>query len=129
MKNFILFLVFLFSIRCYGQDITSTLAPEGKFIVKDSSNDYFIIDQTTGQVNILRTLKLEGTESPDVGAIFVGVDRFIHTYGTNNSFVGINSGNFTMTGTGENTAVGKQSLFSNTTGTSATATRKRFDTR
>jgi hypothetical protein len=41
--------------------------------------------------------------------------------GFNNTFLGLNAGNFTMTGDG-NTAVGTQALFSNTTGGANTAT-------
>jgi len=72
------------------------------------------------------------------GNIMKGANRFIHNIGTSNTFLGINAGNFTMTGSGENvgvgfstlssnitgafnTAVGVQSLLSNTTGTGNTA--------
>ena len=120
MKNSILFFCFLFGVICFAQDITNTLPPGGKFIVKDATNNYLTLDQSTGQMNILKTLRLENTTSSTIGVIFKGVDRFMHNYGSNNTFMGINSGNFTMTG-GNNTGVGRQSLYSNTTGLFNTA--------
>jgi hypothetical protein len=107
--------VCLISASAFSQNITNTLPPSGKFIVKDASSNYLTLDQSTGQVNILQTLRLENTTSSSLGIIFKGDDRFIHNYGTNNTFMGINSGNFAMTG-GYNTAIGDQSLVSNTTG-------------
>ena len=71
------------------------------------------------------------TTSATSGIIFKGANRFIHNFnlaGTvgQNTFVGINAGNFTMTGsTGSqgsyNTGIGQNALFSNTTGTNNTA--------
>jgi hypothetical protein len=63
--------------------------------------------------------------SPTDGAGTAGVinqngTRFIHSFGTNNFFVGRMAGNFTMTG-GNNTAIGITALNSNTTGGSNTA--------
>ena len=55
-----------------------------------------------------------------MGIIFKGADRFLHNFGGNNTILGINSGNFTMTGI-QNTAVGSNSLYSNSTGTTNTA--------
>jgi hypothetical protein len=54
------------------------------------------------------------------GNIMKGTARFLHNYGTGNTFLGENAGNFTMTG-GSNTASGYQTLFSNTTGYNNTA--------
>jgi hypothetical protein len=66
-------------------------------------------------MNILRTLRLENTTSSTTGVLYKGTDRFLHNYGTSNTFIGINSGNFTMTGS-ENSVVGQSSFNSNTTG-------------
>jgi len=55
------------------------------------------------------------------GNILKGGNRFIHNYGTSNTFVGVNAGNFTMTGTGQNTALGVSALTANTTGNNNTA--------
>src|SRR5579863_8943701 len=49
------------------------------------------------------------------GNIIKGANSFIHNFGTDNTFVGINAGNFIMGGA-ENVGVGRQALFSNTTG-------------
>ena len=105
----------MFATTVFSQNITNMLPPNGKFIVKDASNNYLTLDQSTGEVNILKSLRLENTSDSSLGIIFKGTERFIHNYGLYNTFMGINSGNFTMTGT-NNTAVGYQSLFSNTDG-------------
>ena len=61
-----------------------------------------------------------------VGAITVNGERFIHNFGQagdasdGNTFVGLDSGNFSMTGI-QNTAIGSSTLASNTTGGSNSA--------
>ncbi len=54
------------------------------------------------------------------GNIMKGANRFLHNFGTDNTFLGVNAGNFTMTGN-LNTASGYQVLTSNTTGRENTA--------
>ena len=54
------------------------------------------------------------------GVITLGGASFIHNFGGNNTFVGVNSGNFTMTGHG-NTAFGITALAADTTGVANTA--------
>lgn len=49
--------------------------------------------------------------SSTAGNIIKGSNRFIHDYGTENTFVGLNAGNFTLTGTG-NTGLGSNALTS-----------------
>jgi len=49
------------------------------------------------------------------GNIMKGTTPFLHDYGTSNTFLGANAGNFTMTGY-SNTASGAGALYSNTTG-------------
>ncbi|MFA5931973.1 MAG: hypothetical protein WC793_01185 [Candidatus Paceibacterota bacterium] len=85
----------------------------------------------TGMVTLGSSLTIPTTTSSTTGVIFKGANRFIHNFalaGTDgqNTFVGINAGNFTMTGsTGSqgsyNTAVGDSALSSNTTGLENTA--------
>ncbi len=131
-----------------AQNITNTLGTSGVFKIKDGSTDYLSLNQSTGQVNILKTLRLENTSSSTTGIIFKGVDKFLHNYKPfncdgYNTFLGINAGNFTMsssfffeasfnTGIGfnslsgittgyENTAVGYWSLLNNNTGYENTA--------
>jgi hypothetical protein len=58
---------------------------------------------------------MNNTSGPAIGNIMKAGNRFIHNAGTDNTFVGINAGNFTMAGA-ENVGVGRNALFSNTTG-------------
>jgi len=117
-KSVMLFLMFVTTV--YSQSITNTLGSSGFFTIKDAANNYLTLTQSTGQVNIFRSLRLENTTSSGLGIIFKGADRFLHNYGTDNIFLGVNAGNFTMTGT-DNTAVGMNSLRYNTTGYQITA--------
>jgi hypothetical protein len=55
------------------------------------------------------------------GNVIKAGSPFIHNFGTNNTFVGINAGNFTTTGVGGNTALGVNALSANTTGETCTA--------
>ena len=107
-------------MQAYPQDITNTLGSGGVFKIKDAVSDYFTVTYSTGQVNILKSLRLENTSNSTTGVIYTAGDRFIHNYGTNNTFIGINSGNFSMSGN-SNTALGIHSLFKNTTGSNNTA--------
>ena len=59
--------------------------------------------------------------TPDEGNILKEGVRFIHNFGKDNTFVGEDAGNFTMTGEG-NTATGISALQSNTRGDANTAT-------
>jgi len=58
--------------------------------------------------------------SPGAGNILKGGDLFIHDFGTENTFIGRNAGNLTMTGD-RNTASGEFAFHSNTTGCRNTA--------
>ena len=113
--NIILSFLILFAFNVFSQNITNTIGTAGLFTVKDASTNYLTLNQSTGQVNILKTLRLENTTSSTVGVIYKGVDSFLHNYGIGNTFLGSNSGNFTMTGA-SNSAFGYQSLSENTTG-------------
>ncbi|MCI0448650.1 MAG: hypothetical protein L0Y79_02550 [Chlorobi bacterium] len=116
MKAIIFFILFiLVCASIFSQNITNTLGTSGLFKIKDGSTDYMTLSQSTGQLNILKTLRLENTSNSTTGIIFKGTDRFLHNYGTYNTFLGVTSGNFTMSGY-SNTAVGSSSLRVNTTG-------------
>jgi trimeric autotransporter adhesin len=65
-------------------------------------------------------LTLPGTTDANNGVINSGGTRFIHRFGGNNTFVGDNSGNFTMTGA-NNSSLGINTLLSNTAGNDNTA--------
>jgi hypothetical protein len=112
-KLAILFLMFASSV--FSQNITNTLGTNGVFTIKDAATNFLTLSQATGQVNILRSLRLENTTSSSVGVLFKGGAKFLHNFGLQNTFLGVNSGNFTMTGN-DNIALGYQSLFINTSG-------------
>ena len=65
----------------------------------------------SGDINLTTNIS-----TSTAGNINKGGARFIHNFGTLNTFVGASAGNFTMTGTGRNTAVGYFALTDNTTG-------------
>jgi hypothetical protein len=71
------------------------------------------------QLEITGNLRLPATTAT-TGIIKVGADRFIHNYGSGNTFVGVNAGNLSMTGY-SNTANGYLALYYNTTGSYNTA--------
>jgi hypothetical protein len=128
MKKLILFLVVcVYSTTLFSQNITNTLGTGGVFKIKDASNDYFTLSQSTGNVGLFRNMELGGlTNSTSTrGVITKNGLRIMHNYqasGTDgqNTFIGLESGNFTMSGSGgmssSNTAVGYQSLYSLTMG-------------
>ncbi len=92
-------------------------------IVKRDSNGNFaasIISMTDGVHSGNLVLSTEPSTS-SAGNILKGSNRFIHDYGTANTFVGINAGNFSMAGSGNNTAMGNSVLTANTTGAYNTA--------
>ncbi|MGA9209750.1 MAG: tail fiber domain-containing protein, partial [Terriglobales bacterium] len=71
----------------------------------------------TGTAASLNSVALPSTSSDGtMGVITLGGTLFLHSFGTNNTFVGASAGNITMTGTGNNTAVGASALTANTTG-------------
>jgi len=65
------------------------------------------------------SLNLENSSATSGNILKSGVP-FLHNYGTFNTFLGFDAGNFTMTGV-RNTASGSVALFNNTTGSSNTA--------
>ena len=67
------------------------------------------------QLEITGNFRLPSTTTT-AGIIMSGGNRFIHNFGTENFFAGVNAGNLTMTGDGRNTGIGIDSLSSNTTG-------------
>lgn len=126
-------IIFLFAAcSLCAQNITNTLGAGGVFYIKDASTNIFTLTQSTGTVNILKGLRLEATEnSTTTGIIFKGADRFIHDFKPTlaigyNTFVGLNSGNFTMSfvsgsDASFNTGVGYNSLAGLTAGCFNTA--------
>lgn len=79
---------------------------------------------TTHNPSFTGNVTLEDSTSASAGNILKGAGQpFIHNFGPggSNTFIGINAGNFTMTGA-INTGTGVYALFSNTTGSHNTAT-------
>jgi hypothetical protein len=85
------------------------------------------------ELDLIGDLELEMTTSDDTGVIYKGANRFIHNFQHptgntavpvgQNTFIGVNAGNFTMGSTATltahgsyNTGVGMNALYSNTTG-------------
>ena len=121
-----LLVLLLISFYTYSQNITNTLGTEGLFTVKDGSTTFLSLSQSDGFLSLNNSFTLPVTTGSTLGVIFKGANRFIHDYkapGANgfNTFVGVNSGNFTMTASfsyqaSNNTSVGYSSLSSLTTG-------------
>ncbi|HRJ86564.1 MAG TPA: tail fiber domain-containing protein [Ignavibacteria bacterium] len=120
MKKLIIFLklllimpVFL-TAGIFSQNITNTLGSSGTFTIKSSASNLFTLSPA-GQVNILKTLRLEHTTNSTTGVLYIANNYFMHNYGSSNTFLGESSGNFTMSGR-FNTAIGFGTLFNVTTG-------------
>lgn len=120
MKRFFIISVYIIAasltINTFSQGITGTMGTNGIFSIKNSSSNYLTINQSSGEVNILKTLEI----SASTGAIYMGANRFMHSSGNNNVFLGENSGNFTLTGPW-NTGAGSNTLTFLTNGNSNTA--------
>lgn len=144
----LLLICFISVISVFAQtgSITNNLGTGGSFIVKDSSNSFFRVNQLTGNAIFSRNLELGNLDNSilGVGVITKNNKRFLHNFAPsgsefNNLFLGLDAGNFTMGGgvatyqssynvglgsnslkslsTGySNTAVGSASLYSNTIG-------------
>ena len=147
-KFYLSAIAMLISFSLFGQDINGKLGTNGQFIIRDTSSTFLTLSQSTGNLSLNRNLIFTTmTAGSQTGVIYKGNSRFIHNYfgsGTTgeNTFVGINSGNFTLggssangsfnTGTGYstlsslttgsyNSAFGDKSLYSNTTGNNNSA--------
>ena len=79
------------------------------------------VDDNHARVSTLETyvtadgnLVLENSTASS-GNIMKDTTSFIHDFGIGNTFLGLNAGNFTMTGT-SNTVVGHGAFFNNTSG-------------
>ena len=76
---------------------------------------------TTGDLSVVSgNLNLPTTSDANNGVVEVNSARFIHSYGTNNSFLGSGAGNFTLTGLNA-TGIGKNALAALTDGGSNTS--------
>ena len=89
----------------YSQNITNTLPTGGSFMVKDGSATFLSLNQGNGFLSLNKNFILSHSADSLHGVIYKGTNSFLHDYqaaGTDGSniFLGNNSGNFTMSGTG-----------------------------
>jgi len=86
-----------------------------------ASGSLTVMDITADEINALCNLTvgcnilMDNSTDATEGNILKNNIRFIHNFGPNNTFTGINAGNFTMTG-GSNCGFGVNTLLANTTG-------------
>jgi trimeric autotransporter adhesin len=99
----------------YAQNVTNMLGTNGTFSIKNGLTEYFTLSQSTGDVSIAKTLRLETTTGTNVGVLYMGADKFLHNFGFGCLHFGANSGNAFNLGA-FNTAVGHSTLFFNTSG-------------
>jgi hypothetical protein len=120
-------LLAVLSPLAFSQNITNTLGVNGEFKVEDGSTDFLTISQIGGHASFSNNITIAASTTASLGIIFKGPNRFIHDFkksGTSgdNTFLGVNTGNFTMTGASsgdqasQNTATGYSTLTSLTTG-------------
>jgi len=124
-------LFFIITSVIYSQNITNTLGAGGVFYIKDASTNFFTLTQSSGLLSLNNNLSLLNTTGSSVGVINKGAEGFIHNFAPlgaegNNTFVGINSGNFTISfssglDASNNTGMGVYTLGSLTTGYRNTA--------
>jgi hypothetical protein len=88
----------------------------------DKSNGRLGIGAATpaAQLEITKDLRLPATADASTGVVYMGAQRFVHAYGSNNMFLGPFAGNFTLTG-GTNVGIGYASLDDLTSGQQNTA--------
>ena len=78
----IIFSVLVVSSIISAQNITNTLGTNGSFKIKDGTTDYLNLDQTTGNISLLRNIEIGGVinSTSTRGVITKNGQRFIHNY-------------------------------------------------
>lgn len=89
-------------------------------VVNLSVTDIVVGSVSVCDLTVTCDIFMNDSTSPAIGNVFKAGNRFIHNFGTDNTFVGVNAGNFTTAGA-ENVGIGRNALFSNTTGFNDTA--------
>jgi hypothetical protein len=123
----ILIALFVFQLSAISQNIDAKIETGGQYIIRAATDTFMTVTQSTGYMNIYRSLTLPVVvDNSTAGTVYKGANRFIHTYEVpsttgQNTFIGLYSGNFTMTGgsaayASYNTAVGYSTLTLLTTG-------------
>jgi hypothetical protein len=118
-----------------GDDRPGRYFQIAKYNTDGTSNQLMQVDQS-GNLSA-SNLKLPATSS-SAGIIYVGGNRFLHSYGSFNFYAGVVAGNLSQTGSGhnigigygtlsqltsgaDNTAIGVEAIFQDTTGSENTA--------
>ena len=99
----------------------TSLNTPNTFVLRDNTGSFAA--QVVSVVDTVASGNLVLSANPStatIGNILKGGNRFIHNFGTSNTFIGENAGNFSMSGTGLNTAIGANALIANTTGNNNT---------
>lgn len=112
MKTIIILIaIILIPLELFSQSINGKLGLNGQFIIRDTNTTFLTVDQNSGYLTINTNLRLQNSTSPTVGNILKeGNIRFIHNYGTDNTFVGLRSGSFSLTTAAGNTGIGSNNL-------------------
>ena len=114
-----------------------TLSGTNLFPKSLSANVGIGLNNPAQQLELTGSFRTPATTSSTTGVWYKGTAPFIHNFGTGNTFTGVNSGNFTLSGSynngqglntlysltngNYNNAQGYASLYANTTGSSNTA--------
>ncbi len=99
-----------------------TTSPYAKLsVVGPVVAEYFYATSSTATSTFAGAIALPLTTAAGAGVILVNGTRFLHSYGTENVFLGSEAGNMSFSGAGQNTGIGYQSLDALTTGFQNTA--------
>ncbi len=127
----LLSLLIFFPIHGQNNECSSDKNPNDAIeIIENLELDEQELSEQIFRLVVATNITLNDTRSKEIGNIMKknqagAVRRFIHNYGTDNTFVGIRSGNFSMTDVAaNNTAIGVDSLRRNLSGQRNTAIGK-----
>jgi hypothetical protein len=105
----------------FNADSGSAVPAADIIIMAGGSNINTSAAGNTVTYNLNNAINLPVTNSAfTAGTLLLNSNRFLHAFGTQNAFLGINSGNGTLTGT-SNTGLGFQTFIALTTGSSNVA--------
>ncbi len=124
MKSVLYFfsLVLVCTAQILPQNIDAKIGTDGIFGIKNSSDQYILTIGVIDNKLNLYNLSVGPTLDENNGIIYKSGQKFLHTYGNNNLFLGYNSGNFTLTASANgNVGLGSATLQGLTTGVENTA--------
>jgi len=94
-KIFVILIALCLSVPVFSQNITNTLGTNGSYIIKDATNTFFTLLQSTGHVGIgSNTFDATNPEQLKVDAGVTSSKNLISGYGTINSYLQLNIQNF-----------------------------------